>query len=30
LPGTHHLDREPGDLSSLDNPGGVKAITEAV
>lgn len=25
-----HLGREPGDLSSLDNPGGVKVITEAV
>jgi len=25
-----HLGQEPGDLSSLDNPGGVKAITEAV
>ncbi|HAM54187.1 MAG TPA: AMP-dependent synthetase [Candidatus Rokubacteria bacterium] len=25
-----HLGKEPGDLSSLDNPGGVKAIAEAV
>ena len=25
-----YLGREPGDLSSLDNPGGVKAIAEAV
>ena len=25
-----YLGKEPGDLSSLDNPGGVKAITEAV
>jgi acetyl-CoA synthetase len=25
-----HLGQEPGDLSSLDNPGGVKAIAEAV
>jgi acetyl-CoA synthetase len=25
-----YLGKEPGDLSSLDNPGGVKAIGEAV
>jgi hypothetical protein len=25
-----YLDKEPGDLSSLENPGGVQAITEAV
>jgi len=24
-----HLGKDPGDLSSLDNPGGVTAITEA-
>ena len=24
-----HLGKDPGDLSSLDNPGGIKAIAEA-